>query len=421
MPELNPEAACIVNHNADDTPMSRMNESVSSPLTRKRRRRAPIMAMRDCFTCQSSKKKCDRRRPYCSECLEVGRECSGYRTQLSWPIGVGSQGERGGHSPLIHRRPGLSILNPPVNTPPISSSDDDVPTSYFHGNSSEVLPTGTTWDAESSAGSIGSDASYGSMDSRGSRRGRRRWKNTNPSQTKAPENSVPQVPQVQYHCTFPGCGKDFLNRSEWDRHESSIHYPQNVWICCHNMERFPFLESSTQPNETGLGSPQGLDPQALRRMFSQCIAKEEKDRSFFRKDQFIQHLTQCHLPVSKSKACEGCQRRKLRCDGQTQCASCNRVGISCTWKPPLGIHEDKVKTLRGILTATWKRKLTYISSEAAGLHCPLCHISFSLWADRKEHFARHFEDGVFIWTDTSTAQKMGSIFSPQLLEGRSGR
>ncbi|KAH7318377.1 fungal-specific transcription factor domain-containing protein [Stachybotrys elegans] len=76
---------------------------------RKRRRRAPAGgAADDCFTCTKRNVKCDRRRPYCSQCLEVGNECSGYKTQLTWGVGVASRG----------KLRGLSL--PVVKAPPVS-------------------------------------------------------------------------------------------------------------------------------------------------------------------------------------------------------------------------------------------------------------------------------------------------------------
>lgn len=66
---------------------------------RKRRRRAPTTgAHDDCFTCLKRSTKCDRRRPYCSQCLEFGNECSGYKTQLTWGVGVASRGKLRGLS-----------------------------------------------------------------------------------------------------------------------------------------------------------------------------------------------------------------------------------------------------------------------------------------------------------------------------------
>lgn len=61
---------------------------------RKRRRRAPTTgAADDCFACQDRQSKCDRRRPYCTQCLDLGKDCSGYKTALTWGVGVASRGK----------------------------------------------------------------------------------------------------------------------------------------------------------------------------------------------------------------------------------------------------------------------------------------------------------------------------------------
>ncbi|KHO00320.1 Zn(2)-C6 fungal-type DNA-binding domain protein [Metarhizium album ARSEF 1941] len=76
---------------------------------RKRRRRAPAGgAADDCFTCSKRNVKCDRRRPYCSQCLEIGNECSGYKTQLTWGVGVASRGKLRGLSLPIAKAPPVS-------------------------------------------------------------------------------------------------------------------------------------------------------------------------------------------------------------------------------------------------------------------------------------------------------------------------
>ncbi|KAH7033191.1 fungal-specific transcription factor domain-containing protein [Microdochium trichocladiopsis] len=73
---------------------------------RKRRRRAPAGgAADDCFACVKTGAKCDRRRPYCSQCLEFGNECSGYKTQLTWGVGVASRGKLRGLSLPIAKAP----------------------------------------------------------------------------------------------------------------------------------------------------------------------------------------------------------------------------------------------------------------------------------------------------------------------------
>lgn len=73
---------------------------------RKRRRRAPTSgAADDCFSCQERQGKCDRRRPYCSPCLDQGKDCSGYKTTLTWGVGVASRGKlRGLALPIADSR-----------------------------------------------------------------------------------------------------------------------------------------------------------------------------------------------------------------------------------------------------------------------------------------------------------------------------
>ena len=76
-------------------------EKPAPPATssRKRRRRAPAAgAADDCFSCQERQTKCDRRRPYCTPCLDQGKDCSGYKTTLTWGVGVASRGKLRGLS-----------------------------------------------------------------------------------------------------------------------------------------------------------------------------------------------------------------------------------------------------------------------------------------------------------------------------------
>lgn len=80
---------------------------------RKRRRRAPAGgAADDCFTCAKRGVKCDRKRPYCSQCLEIGNDCSGYKTQLTWGVGVASRGKLRGLSLPVAKAPPVAGVKP---------------------------------------------------------------------------------------------------------------------------------------------------------------------------------------------------------------------------------------------------------------------------------------------------------------------
>lgn len=96
---------------------------VSDAVPRKRRRRAPASgAADDCFACHKRSVKCDRRRPYCSPCLEIGSECSGYKTQLTWGVGVASRGKLRGLSLPVAKSAPAARSPPRSYTRPRSSS-----------------------------------------------------------------------------------------------------------------------------------------------------------------------------------------------------------------------------------------------------------------------------------------------------------
>ena len=69
-----------------------------APPRKRRKRTTTAGAAADCFACQTSSLQCDRRRPYCSQCINQGKDCSGYKTQLTWGVGVASRGKLRGLS-----------------------------------------------------------------------------------------------------------------------------------------------------------------------------------------------------------------------------------------------------------------------------------------------------------------------------------
>ncbi|KAJ5312671.1 hypothetical protein PENANT_c007G00648 [Penicillium antarcticum] len=74
----------------------------NAPVRKRRKRTVVSGAPDDCFACSKRGARCDRRRPYCSQCLELGRECSGYKTTLTWGVGVASRGKlRGQKLPVM--------------------------------------------------------------------------------------------------------------------------------------------------------------------------------------------------------------------------------------------------------------------------------------------------------------------------------
>jgi hypothetical protein len=257
--------------------------------------------------------------------------------------------------------------------------------------------------------SLVSNASFVSMDSRGSRRGRRRWNRPPGSQkTQNLDGTAGPIPgaahnlyqhKLQFHCTFPGCGRIFDNEYEWNRHEYSIHYPQIEWICCKNLDIDALLYRALL--ECSLYS---LDFEKFRTClqkfinyeFAGCKHEIEADRTFFRKDQFIQHLNICHLKHFPN-ACfqedffEDDEQKKLILNG-----------------------------LRKVFAETWERLKAYPSAEAAGLYCSACSQTLNSWEERKSHFSRHFKDGIHVWSSPIDAQRECTVFVPLIRKVSTG-
>jgi len=99
---------------ATDNAAASAQQAQTSP--RKRRRRAPTTgAADDCFTCRDRAVACDRRRPYCSQCLDLKVTCSGYKTQLTWGVGVASRGKlRGLSLPVAKSKPAAGAGEKPA-------------------------------------------------------------------------------------------------------------------------------------------------------------------------------------------------------------------------------------------------------------------------------------------------------------------
>ncbi|CAF9927815.1 MAG: hypothetical protein GOMPHAMPRED_004502 [Gomphillus americanus] len=84
---------------AMDPLVGKQSTVASSPPPRKRKRRTTATkAADDCFACQDGHLPCDRRRPYCTPCIDRGKTCSGYKTTLTWGVGVASRGKLRGLS-----------------------------------------------------------------------------------------------------------------------------------------------------------------------------------------------------------------------------------------------------------------------------------------------------------------------------------
>ncbi|KAK4966099.1 hypothetical protein LTR66_012042, partial [Elasticomyces elasticus] len=88
------------------------NTKATAPPRKRRRRATASGAAEDCFACRKRETACDRKIPYCTQCVDMGKECSGYKTTLTWGVGIASRGKlRGLSCPVITKFPeaGISV------------------------------------------------------------------------------------------------------------------------------------------------------------------------------------------------------------------------------------------------------------------------------------------------------------------------
>ncbi|KAL2851462.1 fungal-specific transcription factor domain-containing protein [Aspergillus pseudoustus] len=152
---------------SQDTPAKTRKSSSTAAAPRKRRKRTVVTgAAHDCFTCAKSGSSCDRRRPYCSQCLDNGFDCPGYKTQLTWGVGVASRGKfRGLSLPVSGAQPAARPIRtsghqesqlPQAQPSPASetlgerASPVDVPLAHAQGTSHPLTDSAT--DVESGSG-----------------------------------------------------------------------------------------------------------------------------------------------------------------------------------------------------------------------------------------------------------------------------
>lgn len=220
----------------------------------------------------------------------------------------------------------------------LTSSDGTAPTTYSSG---------------SNMSSFGRDR----------RRGRRRmeWKTSPYTRTKFNGLNSAGVPQddLPFICTF--CPRAFKTKYEWVRHEDSVHALRTTWICCDN-KNTPLLSCSfcgqARPDEYHMASHK----------YQQCRNKPESQRTFYRRDHFIQHLHHVHFANVKHPSVRlGCQTRLLESEGHY-----------------FGCKDLAIK---------WRRFGAPIKPDDPMLHCGFCGKQSKNWSERCEHVAEHMYAG----------------------------
>jgi hypothetical protein len=203
-------------------------------------------------------------------------------------------------------------------------------------------------DSPSSFGKAVQDASFGRIP--------RKSKSSSAlkEETHHHASDVPDVPKLhhaidqqlrarsRFYCTF--CQKRLHSQAEWLRHERSVHMPEELWVCCPRTGEFPtrcpFCEK-THPSPAHLADHNYLS----------CQEKPLSKRTFARKDQFLQHISQVH------RVSPGQKPARL-------------AELELAWRHPL--PDD-------------------ISRQA--LHCGFCGEDFDTYQERTLHVARHFAEG----------------------------
>ncbi|GAD93164.1 conserved hypothetical protein [Paecilomyces variotii No. 5] len=139
----------------DGTRKGKQDSSSATAPRKRRKRTVGGGAADDCFTCANRGAKCDRRRPYCSQCLELGRDCSGYKTTLTWGVGVASRGKlrglslpvSGGEPVATQKRRSLAAQEEENQSRKRQSAQPSPGSSTFHAGTPITNTSGYHWPA----------------------------------------------------------------------------------------------------------------------------------------------------------------------------------------------------------------------------------------------------------------------------------
>lgn len=221
----------------------------------------------------------------------------------------------------------------------VASSEGTAPTTY----------------TVSSSGSRSNISSFG----RDRRRGRRRmaWKESPYTRQKVNGVNSAGEPQqdLPFFCTF--CPRAFKTKYEWIRHEDSVHALRTTWICCDT-------KSSLLQSCPFCGQADPDDAHMAAHKYQQCQQKPESQRTFYRRDHFVQHLHHVHFANAKHPSVRvGCQARLMATEG-------NNFGC-----------KD--------LAMKWRRFGAPMKRDDPMLHCGFCGKRSKDWSERCEHVAEH--------------------------------
>ncbi|KAL5116905.1 homeodomain mating type protein alpha2 [Pleosporales sp. CAS-2024a] len=251
----------------------------------------------------------------------------------------------------------------------VASSDGTAPTSF----------------TISSSGSRSNISSFG----RDRRRGRRRmaWKGSplDPAKFDGVNSAGEPQKDLPFFCTF--CARAFKTKYEWVRHEDSVHALRTTWICCDTkmapLQSCPFC-GQMHPDEAHLASHK----------YQQCLHKPESQRTFYRRDHFVQHLHHVHFANTKHPSVRvGCQTQLLATEG----------------------HHFGCKDL----AMRWRRFGAPMKRDDPMLRCGFCGKRSRDWSERCEHVAQHLttrEHDRSIWWPERKENHLENLYSASPFE-----
>lgn len=144
---------------------------------------------------------------------------------------------------------------------------------------------------------------------------------------------------ARYQCTF--CTSSFKRKSDWCRHEVSIHVQLDMWVCQpENSTVWQFDSFHQQCNYCGIELPS--QEHIASHDFESCAERPLGERVFARKDHLLQHLKKFH----------GCRKWPGQC---------------------LDIRRSRHTILNS--------------------RCGFCAERFVTWNERVDHLVSHFKQG----------------------------
>ncbi len=200
---------------------------------------------------------------------------------------------------------------------------------YFWSRSMASYETGLTSMVTGSTVSDGTMLSYPSFNNSQAGARDRRRRRGNPTKATKPSSK-----DRLFQCTFcTDC--TFATKHDWQRHEKSQHLSLESWTCC--------FGGGTIATPTGLvcafcDHPNPSTAHLETHNFSACQEKDLKERTFYRKDHFQQHL-------------------RLT-------------------------HESKFQSAM----ESWRAEIPMVRSR-----CGFCSATFTTWTARADHLAAHFK------------------------------